>query len=258
MLSTLPQQLAALAATHPLVVGWVVTCLVALYRSRTPAQWVALGESNPRLQGLFKAARALGVDPARAIEAGAQVVSGRRVPDPRELVIASQAAQIADLQAALATYQRRVAAQTVVDAPEPALPTPAAPFDASARQTIAPEVVAEAQRLTRDRLPGRAPLGALLAVLALSLLGAGLACGPLTEAGLRATPGVPDPAACVAGTQRCHAADAGAVPEVCSATGRWWSALAPRGDGTARVCPGACAVTDAGVAYCAAADGGGR
>jgi hypothetical protein len=101
-LSHLIASIKAALAAHPGVVAWVVATVVAIYRSRTPAQWLALGEKTPRVQGLLKAARALGIDPARAVEALAQVVTGKRVPDPRELVIAAQAQRIAGLERALA------------------------------------------------------------------------------------------------------------------------------------------------------------
>ena len=84
------------------------------------------------------------------------------------------------------------------------------------------------------------------------LVALALACGPAREALLRVTPTVPDPVGCVAGAQRCD----GAVPVVCSSTGRWWPALAPRPDGTQRVCADGCAVDDAGVAHCQGPDGG--
>ena len=148
-LSRLIDSIKAALAAHPGIVAWVVATVVAIYRSRTPAQWLALGERTPRVQGLLKAARALGIDPARAVEALAQVVTGKRVPDPRELVIASQAQRIADLERALDSYRQGVAPG----------------FDPGARQTIALDVVAEAQRITRDGQPGYATVRALLAVV---------------------------------------------------------------------------------------------
>ena len=92
----------------------------------------------------------------------------------------------------------------------------------------------------------------MLALCCLAALSQG--CEPIREGVMRVTPGVPDPSGCVDGTQRCN----GSVPEVCSASHRWWPALPPRADGTQRVCAASCAVTDAGVAVCAALDGGAR
>lgn len=50
--------------------------LVAL-RSRTPEQWVALGETSPRWQGVIRLLRAVGLDPAKALSALGQIVTGR-------------------------------------------------------------------------------------------------------------------------------------------------------------------------------------
>lgn len=79
-------------------------------------------------------------------------------------------------------------------------------------------------------------------------------CGPAREALMRVTPGVPDPSGCTPEAQRCNAN----VPEVCSASGRWWPALPRRPDGSQRACSERCLVdVDAGVAFCAlGADGG--
>lgn len=86
----------------------------------------------------------------------------------------------------------------------------------------------------------------VLGVAAVLLLAA-TACGPVRGAVLAVTPGVPPASGCApTGASRCT----GAVPEVCSASGRWWSALPPPG-----TCPAGCVVDDAG-ARCAAGDGG--
>ena len=88
----------------------------------------------------------------------------------------------------------------------------------------------------------------LVAVLALS------ACGPARDALMAVTPGVPPASGCTTGNHRCN----GAVPEVCSETGRWWPALPRDAQGAQRACPAGCAMTADGAAYCAAADGGAR
>lgn len=51
--------------------------LILLLRSRTPEQWVALGEKRPRVQGAIRLLRALGVDPVKAVAALQQIVTGR-------------------------------------------------------------------------------------------------------------------------------------------------------------------------------------
>ena len=104
---------------------------------------------------------------------------------------------------------------------------------------------------------GLARIGLRLAalVIVVGVVGA-VTCGcpAVREGVMRVTPGVPDPSGCAEGAQRCS----GSVPEVCSASHRWWPALPRRADGTQRVCAAGCAVTDAGVAVCAALDGGAR
>ena len=64
--------------------------LVAL-RARTPEQWVALGERSPRVQGVVRLLRAVGLDPAKALSALGQIVTGRAP---------ARAVQIADTIAA--------------------------------------------------------------------------------------------------------------------------------------------------------------
>lgn len=59
---------------------FVVGLVVVLLRSRTPAQWVALGETRPRSQGLIKMLRGAGFDPAKFIEGLTQFLSGRVRP----------------------------------------------------------------------------------------------------------------------------------------------------------------------------------
>ncbi len=96
----------------------------------------------------------------------------------------------------------------------------------------------------RSGQSGRADVGALV-VLAAAGLVASVACRPVREAILDTqSPRV----ACVGGSHRCAAG----APEVCSAAGRWWPAMPPRDDGSPRVCAGACVLSDAGIAHCAA------
>lgn len=95
---------------------------------------------------------------------------------------------------------------------------------------------------------GHARVGVLAVVVAVALaLGLALVvgCGPARETVMRLAPGVPEPSGCAATTQRCN----GAVPEVCSSSGRWWPSLPVRPDGTQRACV-SCVVED-GVAGCA-------
>ena len=56
--------------------------LVVVLRSRTPEAWVALGESSPRLQGVVRLLRAVGLDPAKAVSALVQIVTARTPERP--------------------------------------------------------------------------------------------------------------------------------------------------------------------------------
>lgn len=106
--------------------------------------------------------------------------------------------------------------------------------------------VADAARTLGQRGHVRGGLLAVLAVVALAVLGAtAQGCGPARETVMRLAPGVPEVSGCAPSTQRCN----GAVPEVCSSSGRWWPSLPVRPDGTQRACV-SCVVED-GVAGCA-------
>lgn len=90
---------------------------------------------------------------------------------------------------------------------------------------------------------GRATVGTLVVLASVGLV-ASVACRPVREAIIDTqSPRV----ACAADAQRCH----DGAPEVCSRAGRWWPAMPPRDDGSARVCVGVCVVSDAGIAHCA-------
>lgn len=96
--------------------------LILALRTRTPEAWVALGERHPRVQGLIRALRAAGLDPAKLVAGLAQALTGRAPVDSRELVIASQAEELARLREALAALQRRVSESHAVTAPGVAHP----------------------------------------------------------------------------------------------------------------------------------------
>ena len=179
-------------------------------------------------------------------------------PTASAATIDALSAELTRLRDALAAYQRRVSDSHVVTEPNG--------FDPSQRQTIAPDVAAQIASETLPRDGQRGATSFVTALVVVALVGLVLSVGALLtgcpavrEAALRATPGVPDHTDCRAGAQRCAAADGGALPEVCSGSGRWWPALPRSADGTQRVCPAGCALADGGVAYCAAdVDGGAR
>jgi hypothetical protein len=63
------------------VLAWLATgLLVVLLRSKTPAQWIALGEKRPRIQGAIRMLRGLGLDPAKVVDGLVQFLTGRVRP----------------------------------------------------------------------------------------------------------------------------------------------------------------------------------
>lgn len=72
------QQLLAWLSSHWTAAWPVVSAvLVLVLRSRSPEEWVALGERSPRLQGVVRLLRAVGLDPAKAVSALVQIVTAR-------------------------------------------------------------------------------------------------------------------------------------------------------------------------------------
>lgn len=71
-------------AREHLAVLWPIlsAALVLVLRSRTPEDWVALGERSPRLQGVIRLVRALGLDPVKAVSALTQIVTARAPAPP--------------------------------------------------------------------------------------------------------------------------------------------------------------------------------
>lgn len=72
------QQLLSWLSDHATALWPIVSALLLVaLRSRTPEQWVALGETSPRAQGVIRLLRAVGLDPAKALSALGQIVTGR-------------------------------------------------------------------------------------------------------------------------------------------------------------------------------------
>jgi len=114
-------------------------------------------------------------------------------------------------------------------------------FDPAQRQTIAPDVVAEAQRLTRESERGSVDLGGLIGCVVIGVLAAVIATG---------CPRLPPVSGCQPEAQTCI----NDSPHVCSASQRWHRG----GDISCSAVGGVCAVAN-GRAYCAPlADGGVR
>jgi len=55
----------------------VSALLIIALRTRSPEEWIAMGERSPRVQGVIRLLRAVGLDPAKALSALAQIVTGR-------------------------------------------------------------------------------------------------------------------------------------------------------------------------------------
>lgn len=66
-----------IAAHETITYAFVSSFALALLRTRTPEAWILLGERFPRLQGLIRALRGLGVDPVKVLRGLVQLLDGR-------------------------------------------------------------------------------------------------------------------------------------------------------------------------------------
>ena len=65
-------------SSHAVALWPVVSALLIIaLRTRSPEEWIAMGERSPRVQGVIRLLRAVGLDPAKALSALAQIVTGR-------------------------------------------------------------------------------------------------------------------------------------------------------------------------------------
>jgi len=209
----------------PLILALVVWPIVGAALSwwlwwDTPAHWDAYAAAHP--------GRALAIRALRTVS-----------PHLRKLVVAWR--DYAAVRSSLPPLSVLAEKQGALDASEtrpPGIAHPAqlfAPsFDPTARQTIAPEVVAAARDATRDGQRGHTSLSAALAAVAL--------IGIVGAVGLMGCPRMPPVSGCQPEAQTCIA-DA---PHVCSASQRWHRA----GDLRCRAVGGVCTVMG-GRAFCA-------
>lgn len=79
---TLARFLAFLSVAWP----FVSALLVLAFRTRTPAEWIALGERSPRIQGAIKMLRGAGLDPPKVLEGAVQVFTGRLPAESMRIV----------------------------------------------------------------------------------------------------------------------------------------------------------------------------
>ena len=88
---------------HALLAWPLVSALLILvFRTRTPEEWVRLGETQPRIQGLLRLLRGVGLDPVKALEGLSQLLTGRTSIDARDAEIAMLRARLSTLVAAQA------------------------------------------------------------------------------------------------------------------------------------------------------------
>lgn len=211
----------AWAIAHPVEAATLAASAVALLRGLY-ALLARILAPYPRARAVVEAVAALAPDVLRFGVMVARAVTGLPIPSPS---VDTRDAEIAALRSRVAEL-----AASRTDASSPLVGRPGGSS-------------------------GRASVGALVAlavggpVALLPVAAAAPGCGPGRELVMRVAPGVPSPSSCSpAGASRCE----GAVPVVCSASGRWWPATP-----ASAPCARGCVVGDAG-AYCAAADGGAR
>lgn len=259
-------------ARVPLVLAIVTAVMRVAYAAAMRA-----AAPNPRARAAIEFGAALMPDLIRAVLQAVALYTGRPAPRFDGSLMPDDAlrAKTAELDALVRAVRREhevreawlagLAPGSCAGAPAELVAAEAVTrelvFGAAQRaDTLVPDGTETPRVVTRRwRAPesGRVDVLALVLVLALALvLPLAVAvggCGPARDALLAVTPGVPRVAGCDAGAQRCE----GAVPVVCSRSGRWWPSLPPDPQGVQRQCPAGCEL-DGGTAFCTAADGGAR
>ena len=74
---TASQILDWLSSHAPALWPVVSALLIIALRTRSPEEWIAMGERSPRVKGVIRLLRAVGLDPAKALSALVQIVTGR-------------------------------------------------------------------------------------------------------------------------------------------------------------------------------------
>ena len=246
----------AFVAAHPgaVVCGSTATGL-AVYRSRTPEQWIALGESNPAAQGLFKMAAGAVSSPRGCSKARRRSPPWPHPRPHRARHLRSRPAH-RGLEASLAATSSAAARPSTSPRRPPrrrggarpvdrGRPGPIAPFDPTLTQDLT-EGLARRPACHRRRPPttperGATSLSAAIATVALlGIAGAVGAmvwgCDPTRRFVLDLTDGVPSPRVVRAAHAACNVTDAGVhLPVQCSDDHRRWPAMPLRP--TARSAP---------------------
>lgn len=191
------QTLWAWVQAHALAVWPLLSAvLILVFRTRTPAEWVALGERSPRLQGLIRFLRGAGFDPSKTLAGLVQLITGRAPPSIQAMV-ATATPEPPDLARQLyEAYGDRVGWRSVTGAQMPAwgdLPerirdawgaSAAAAIDAMTwvPASSVPAPVARPSRAPSGRSgeAGRATAATLvlLALVGLAVPAAVVCCGP--------------------------------------------------------------------------------
>lgn len=203
----------------------------------TPERWDAFVAKHPERARWIRILRAIAPHLRKLLTVARDGAASKGAPQAVRL-LSPPVALLADKAAAVAVSETRG-------------------FDASARQAIAPDVVAVAQRITRESERGFATVRALLAAVVLMAVVGVVATGcPLTREASLIAARAPSPTDCRPGAQRCMTTPDGYVPVVCShvvaldGRHREWPSL-PRdpADGRQRTCLHGCVVDDRG-AHC--------
>ena len=210
------------------ILAWLATgFLVVLLRSKTPAQWIALGERNPRAQGAIRLLRGLGLDPAKVLDGAVQLLTGRvrplaaerLSPDQRRMLERARSALIAVSIAERNDEDREALArldELLGGAPVQLSMDPRSEVRGELRET---EGIPRAERMNDDGTPpakhgagGFAMLSVLEAIVLATALTVLLAGCPL-----------PPPDGCSPRATRCSPSG---VPQACT-LGQYWSAPRP-------------------------------
>lgn len=79
-----------------LALGLLSAVINGLLRTRTDEEWVALGETKPRIAGLIKVMRGLFIDPVKVVRGIRMIIQGKTTPavDAAKEVIVSATEKI--------------------------------------------------------------------------------------------------------------------------------------------------------------------
>lgn len=232
---------------HNAVAAWFLfsPVLLVMLRRRSPAEWIAMGERIPRVQGFIRMVRGAGFDPAKVLAGLLQFLTGKVPVDPRDARIAKLELDLDDMTAHRDRLMRAIAVHAALEPME-------SPDGEGEHPTVVPAEpsVLRASTIVAGSVPppasseaGHASLASLVMIL--------MVVGGVALAGFFAM-GCHPPSDCQAGRDDVRCSPAG-VPQRCDTGGRWrsWATLPCQRVG--RVCLAA-----NGHATCVSPDGGVR